>query len=104
MSMVGEDGWCTNYDKTNRECTIYDQRPTFCRVETETFQKLYNVAPAELNDFAIECCEQQISGIYGNRSTEMDRFYDAIGLENVVIEINGEADIDPIDSKSIDSK
>ncbi|MEL6937999.1 MAG: YkgJ family cysteine cluster protein [Cyanobacteria bacterium J06598_1] len=91
MSLVGEDGWCINYDKTKRECTIYDERPNFCRVEPKTFQQLYNVEPAELNEFAIECCEQQISGIYGNKSPEMDRFYDAIGLDNIVIEIDGEA-------------
>ena len=91
MSLVGEDGWCTNYDKAERKCTVYDTRPNFCRVEPNTFQQLYDIAPSELNDFAIECCEQQISGIYGNKSTEMDRFYEAIGVESVVIEINGEA-------------
>lgn len=90
--MVGDDGWCINYDKTQRNCRIYNERPNFCRVQPDTFQQLYNIAPKDLNEFAIECCEQQISGIYGNKSPEMDRFYDAIGLDNVVIEINGEAD------------
>ena len=94
MSLVGEDGWCVNYDKAKRQCKIYDTRPNFCRVQPETFQKLYNIAPTKLNDFAIECCEQQISGIYGNRSEEMERFYNAIGLKSIVIEINGEADYD----------
>ncbi len=91
MSLVGEDGWCINYDKIKRECTIYEERPNFCRVEANTFETLYHVDPKDLNEFAIECCEQQISGIYGNKSAEMDRFYDAIGLDNVVIEIHGEA-------------
>ena len=87
ISMVGEDGWCINYDKANRKCTIYNERPNFCRVQPDTFQKLYNIAPADLNDFAIECCEQQITGIYGNRSEEMDRFYEAVGIESRLIDL-----------------
>lgn len=87
MSMVGDDGWCINYDKANRECRIYADRPVFCRVEPETFKQLYQVASADLNDFAIECCEQQISGVYGNRSLEMDRFYQAVGIESQVIDL-----------------
>ncbi|MEO0771450.1 MAG: YkgJ family cysteine cluster protein [Cyanobacteria bacterium J06649_4] len=90
MSMIGEDGWCINYDKDQRNCRIYNERPNFCRVQPDTFEKLYDVKPSELNDFAIECCEQQISGIYGNKSPEMDRFYDAIGMDNIVIESVGE--------------
>ncbi|MEO0884960.1 MAG: YkgJ family cysteine cluster protein [Cyanobacteria bacterium J06648_10] len=90
MSLVGEDGWCIHYDQAKRECTIYDERPDFCRVEPATFEQLYNIPPNELNEFAIDCCEQQISGIYGNKSAEMDRFYDAIELDNVVIEIGGD--------------
>ncbi|MEL6159650.1 MAG: YkgJ family cysteine cluster protein [Cyanobacteria bacterium J06554_11] len=92
MSLVGEDGWCINYDKAKRNCRIYDERPNFCRVQPDTFQQLYDVAPADLNDFAIECCEQQISGIYGNNSPEMDRFYEAVGIDSIIVEIEGEAD------------
>ncbi len=92
MSMVGKDGWCINYNKTDRNCQIYDERPSFCRVQPDTFAQLYDVQQAELNDFAIECCEQQITGVYGNRSEEMDRFYEAVGIESQVIEIVGEAD------------
>ena len=90
MSMVGKDGWCIHYNEVQRECRIYDQRPHFCRVEAETFNQLYDVAPAELNDFAIECCEQQITGIYGNCSEEMTRFYQAIGVDSKVIELTAE--------------
>ncbi len=90
MSMVGEDGWCIHYDTTKRECRIYDQRPSFCRVEPETFAQLYKIAPAALNDFAIECCEQQITGIYGSHSEEMTRFYQAVGIESRVIELTAE--------------
>lgn len=32
MSMVGEDGWCINYDREARACSIYNERPDFCRV------------------------------------------------------------------------
>jgi len=79
FSLVGPDGWCVNYDAANRECRIYTDRPRFCRVETEVFRDLYGVAPQELNDFAIECCRQQIDGVYGDRSPERLRFDQAVG-------------------------
>ena len=94
MAMVGEDGWCVHYDKTNRECSIYSERPNFCRVQPDTFQQLYDIAPHELNDFAIECCEQQITGVYGNRSPEMERFYQAVGIDSKVIEITGQPEVE----------
>ncbi|GAA6623357.1 YkgJ family cysteine cluster protein [Scytonema sp. NUACC26] len=80
LSMVSEDGWCMNYDKENRECRIYLNRPRFCRVETEVFQDMYGIEPEELNDFAIGCCRQQIEGVYGDRSLEMLRFDQAVGF------------------------
>lgn len=78
FSMVGEDGWCINYDRITRECRIYPERPRFCRVEPAIFQKMYGIFPEELSDFAIDCCQQQISGVYGDRSLEMLRFERAI--------------------------
>lgn len=81
MSMVGDDGWCVHYDKMNRDCTIYDERPAFCRVAPDTFGVMYGIEPEELNDFAIDCCRQQIDGVYGDRSLESIRFEQAIGLE-----------------------
>ncbi|MUL37377.1 YkgJ family cysteine cluster protein [Gloeocapsopsis dulcis] len=77
FSMVGENGWCINYDRVTRECRIYPDRPRFCRVEPAIFQEMYSIFPEELNDFAIECCQQQISGVYGDRSLEMLRFEQA---------------------------
>jgi Fe-S-cluster containining protein len=74
LSLVGEDGWCVNFDPLTRECRIYDQRPRFCRVEPEIFYDLYEVEPDDLNDFAIDCCRQQIEAVYGHRSLEMQRF------------------------------
>lgn len=80
LSMVGEGGWCVNYDHAKRECRIYSDRPRFCRVESEVFEDMYGIDPSELDDFAIECCRQQIAGIYGDRSLEMLRFNRAVGL------------------------
>ncbi len=80
LSMVGADGWCINYDHEKRECSIYADRPRFCRVEPEVFKDLFDIEPEELNDFAIECCHQQIESLYGDRSFEMMRFNKAIGI------------------------
>jgi Fe-S-cluster containining protein len=78
LSLVGTDGWCIHYDRERRECKIYPDRPYFCRVEPEVFLKLYDVPPAELSDFAIECCREHIADIYGINSPEFDRFEQAI--------------------------
>jgi len=80
MSMVGDGGWCINYDRAKRECRIYADRPRFCRVESEAFQDMYGIEPEELNDFAIECCQEQIIGVYGDLSLEMLRFESAVGI------------------------
>lgn len=78
LSLVGDDGWCLNYDAQTRRCTIYDTRPSFCRVNAGAFEKMYGIAPDELDEFAIDCCEQQIEGVYGNQSEELDRFTTAV--------------------------
>ena len=78
--MVGDDGWCVNYDRVDRECRIYTNRPRFCRVEADVFQDLYGIEATEVNDFAIDCCRQQIEGVYGDRSLEMLRFDREIGI------------------------
>lgn len=80
LNMVGEDGWCVNFDQVNRACRIYDDRPRFCRVTAETFEAMFGVEPEELNDFAIDCCRQQIEAVYGDRSLEMLRFEREVGL------------------------
>jgi hypothetical protein len=41
---------------------------------------MFGIEPAELNDFAIACCREQIEGVYGERSLESIRFEQAIGL------------------------
>ena len=80
LSLVGENGWCIHYDDQTRECQIYADRPWFCRVEIESFQRMFEIEPEELNDFAIECCQQQIEGVYGDGSVEMQRFNQAVGI------------------------
>ncbi|MEA5578414.1 YkgJ family cysteine cluster protein [Anabaena sp. UHCC 0451] len=80
LSMVGEDGWCVNFDHQTKECTIYASRPRFCRVEEETFLDMFGIEPEELNDFAIDCCRQQIEAVYGDRSLEQIRFDQAVGF------------------------
>jgi hypothetical protein len=49
-------------------------------VEPEVFQEMYGVEPQDLNDFAIDCCRQQIEGVFSDRSLEMLRFDRAVGL------------------------
>lgn len=78
LSMVGADGWCLNYDKTSRECRIYRDRPIFCRVTPDNFQRMYDTPPEEFHEFAIDCCLQQIEGVYGEESGELDRYYDVV--------------------------
>jgi uncharacterized protein len=81
MGMVGTDGWCINFDAEKRECKIYDDRPRFCRVQTDTFKAMYNVDEEDLEDFAIDCCLEHIESIYGDDSPEMDRFQEEIGIQ-----------------------
>lgn len=80
LSLVGEDGWCIHYDQTERECRIYETRPDFCRVLPETFTRMFGIATEELNDFAIDCCLQQIAGTYGEESPEWERYHQQLGL------------------------
>jgi uncharacterized protein len=80
LSLVGEGGWCVHFDHTTRECKIYADRPRFCRVEHDIFHDLYGIEPEDLNDFAIDCCYQQIEGVYGDRSLELLRFEREVGV------------------------
>jgi Fe-S-cluster containining protein len=80
MSLVGEGGWCIHFDHETRECGIYPNRPRFCRVEPEVFHDLYGIEPEEVNDFAIDCCRQQIEGVYGDLSLESIRFDQEVGI------------------------
>ena len=74
LTMVGPGGWCINFDHDTRTCQIYEKRPQFCRVRPDTFTKMYGVEVEEFNDFAIDCCREQIAGVYGVRSPEMEQY------------------------------
>jgi uncharacterized protein len=78
LSLVGEDGWCINYDHTSRQCRIYTERPRFCRVEPDVFRDMFAIEPEELSDFAIACCREHIEDLYGEISEEMQRFEQGI--------------------------
>lgn len=80
LSLVNDQGWCIHFDPENRECRIYEDRPRFCRVQSDIFGDLYGIEAEELNEFAIDCCYQQIEGVYGDRSLEMIRFNQEIGI------------------------
>ncbi len=72
LSMVGEDGWCTFYNKNTRNCKIYSSRPSFCNVKN--LVKMFNIDIEQFDEYAIKCCKQHIKHIYGPRSKEMKRF------------------------------
>ncbi|AFZ54353.1 YkgJ family cysteine cluster protein [Cyanobacterium aponinum UTEX 3222] len=79
LSMVGEDGWCINYNHEQRRCNIYDDRPRFCRVKPDIFEQMYDIPLEEFEEFAIDCCHQQIEAVYGEESEEMERYISQVG-------------------------
>ncbi|KAF2600616.1 hypothetical protein F2Q68_00010152 [Brassica cretica] len=62
-SMIGDDGWCINYDKATRKCSIYPDRPYFCRVEPEVFKTFYGIEEKKFNKEACSCCIDTIKTI-----------------------------------------
>jgi Fe-S-cluster containining protein len=72
LAMVGPDGWCIHYDTGSQRCTIYEERPDFCRVSG--LGRLFDVPDDQFDAFAITCCQQQIRSTYGGRSGVMRRF------------------------------
>ncbi len=86
QGLVGPDGWCVQFDPETRQCRIYDQRPRFCRVEPAVFHDLYGLAPEEVDEFAIACCQEQIGDQYGPESPELQRFLAAVGLPSLEVE------------------
>eukprot|EP00752_Nemacystus_decipiens_P003371 g3118.t1 len=78
MSMANDDGWCKHFDQQNRACTIYKDRPRFCRVETETFGGMFGVDPEDMDEFCSACCHEQINDVYGAKSKEMRVFNEVL--------------------------
>ena len=75
-SMTNKDGWCKYFDKSKRNCTIYDSRPHFCRVNE--FSTSFKGYLKNGDKFLIDCCKQHISSIYGKKSNQMKVFKTAI--------------------------
>eukprot|EP01038_Epipyxis_sp_PR26KG_P008533 gene8533-11533_t len=73
-SMIGEDNWCVHFDQINRLCTVYEDRPEFCKVDAKKYEEMFEIEEDELNEFCAFCCREQISDVYGEKSIEMDRF------------------------------
>ena len=77
LSMVGADGWCIHYDSGGRRCRIYEERPSFCRVSQ--LGTLFSIPEGTFDEFAVQCCREQIRDRYGGRSKVMRRFNRAQG-------------------------
>lgn len=77
-SMVGEGGWCVHFDRATRMCSIYDERPRFCRAEREVFLDLFGLKSHEVDKAACSMCRDSIHDVYGGRSRELTRFDDAV--------------------------
>ncbi|XP_041025563.1 uncharacterized protein LOC121265954 [Juglans microcarpa x Juglans regia] len=73
-SLTGPDGWCIHFDKGTRTCSIYNDRPYFCRVEPDVFESLYGVSKKKFNKEACSFCRDTIKEIYGSNSKEFDNF------------------------------
>ncbi|NJO19093.1 MAG: YkgJ family cysteine cluster protein [Spirulinaceae cyanobacterium RM2_2_10] len=84
LSLVGPEGWCVHFDPDQRQCRIYAERPRFCRVQPDIFQDLYGIEPVEFDEFAIACCQEQISDVHGSDSPELHRYLAAVGLPAIV--------------------
>ncbi|KAM7255300.1 hypothetical protein ACFE04_020541 [Oxalis oulophora] len=81
-SLVGSDGWCKHYDKSSRKCSIYSDRPYFCRVEPDIFKSLYGIENKKFNKEACSSCIDTIKAIYGPQSKELSQFRSAIRSSN----------------------
>lgn len=81
-SMIGPDGWCVHFEKSTRKCSIYPDRPYFCRVEEDVFKSLYGIDKKKFNKEACSFCRDTIKAIYGSNSKELDDFNHAIRSSN----------------------
>ncbi|KAJ7972485.1 Zinc/iron-chelating domain protein [Quillaja saponaria] len=73
-SLIGPDGWCIHYEKSTRKCSIYSDRPYFCRVEPEVFKTLFGIDKKKFNKEACSCCRDTIKSVYGSHSKELYNF------------------------------
>ncbi|MQL93329.1 hypothetical protein Taro_025979, partial [Colocasia esculenta] len=73
-SMIGPDGWCIHYEHSTRTCSIYAERPYFCRVEPGVFEKLFGIEEKRFNSEACRSCRDTIKAVYGSQSKELKNF------------------------------
>ena len=78
-SMTSKDGWCKHFDRENKNCTIYETRPHFCRVNE--FSLSFKEYIKYGDKFLIDCCKDHISSIYGKKSVQMKNFKITISKE-----------------------
>ena len=72
LELVSSDGWCKHYDKQNKKCSIYYDRPDFCNVSYMISK--FKSKSCSNNMLAIKSCRQQIRSIYGGKSSVLKRF------------------------------
>ncbi|XP_024987033.1 uncharacterized protein LOC112522169 isoform X2 [Cynara cardunculus var. scolymus] len=77
-SLVGSDGWCIHFEKSTRTCSIYSDRPYFCRVEADVFETLYGIDKKKFNKEACSSCIDTIKVVHGSESKELEKFKKAI--------------------------
>ncbi|XP_020207617.1 uncharacterized protein LOC109792610 [Cajanus cajan] len=77
-SLIGPDGWCIHYEKSTRKCSIYPERPYFCRVEPAVFKSLFGVKEKNFHKEACSFCRDTIKAIYGPNSKELNNFNSTI--------------------------
>ncbi|KAL9260222.1 Ribonucleases P/MRP protein subunit POP1-like protein [Drosera capensis] len=69
-SLIGSDGWCKHYDKRTRTCSIYADRPYFCRAEPDIFKTLYGISERKFDKEACrsfgyrESSDQAVASIF----------------------------------------
>lgn len=85
-SMIGSDGWCINYDKATRTCNIYQDRPSFCRVEPKVFDEFFGVPHSRFDREACSACVDNIKMVYGDDSAELSNFKRVIREESNKLE------------------
>lgn len=47
VSMIGKDNWCIYFDKEKRQCTQFETRPDFCRVDKRKYLDMYKLEEEE---------------------------------------------------------
>ncbi|OEL38213.1 hypothetical protein BAE44_0000766 [Dichanthelium oligosanthes] len=91
-SMTGDDGWCINYDKATRTCNIYQDRPSFCRVEPKVFDEFFGVPRNRFDREACSACLDNIKMVYGDDSAELSNFKRVIREESNKLEASKNQD------------